>query len=181
MIDDVPYNHCVYYFPGLSFHPDPDLSLDALHLSGPSYHTSGEEGVTLVVVHLLQSTAAAAADVPDEKVLACCWVSHCIFHPGALPSCMISRIGRVWSVKFTRFIQHGFKHVLRSFLPLFLLFWCPLSLSFIPWCPLLRTILLPLIVSVTRLILYYHCHLIRGISIIRSFFSSSSSEVIAPG
>src|SRR3954463_3489701 len=71
MIDDVPCNHCVHYFRGLYFHPDPDLSLDALHLSGPSYHTSGEEGVTLDAVHFPQSTAAAAADVPYGEVLAC--------------------------------------------------------------------------------------------------------------
>ena len=71
MIDDVPCNHCVHYFLGSSFHPDPDLSLDALHLSGPSYHTSGEEVVTLVAVHLLQSTVADAADVPGEALPAC--------------------------------------------------------------------------------------------------------------
>ena len=65
MIDDVPCNHCVHYFLGSSFHPDPDLSLDALHLSGPSYHTSGEEAVTSVAMHLLQSTVADAADVLD--------------------------------------------------------------------------------------------------------------------
>ena len=82
MIDDVPYNHYVHYFRGLSFHPDPDLSLDALHLSGPNYHTSGEEVATLTAVHLPQSTAAAVADVPDEKVLACA--------PGS-PLCFSSR------------------------------------------------------------------------------------------
>src|SRR3954470_12261829 len=114
-----------------------------------------------------------------RRCLHACRVPHCVFHPGALPSCMISGLGRVWSVKLTRLIQHGFKRVLQPFLPLLLLFWCPLSLPFIPWCPLLRTILLPLIVSVTRLILHYCCHLIGGISIIRYFFSSSSSELIA--
>src|SRR4051812_26429567 len=71
MIDDVLCNCCVHYFLGLSFHPDPGLSLDALRLSGPSFHTSGEEAVTLVVVHLLQSTVADAADVPGGALLAC--------------------------------------------------------------------------------------------------------------
>src|SRR4051812_3381029 len=71
MIDDVPCNHCVHYFLGSSFHPDPDLSLDALHISGLSYHTSGEEVVTLVAVHLLQSIVADAADVPGGMLLAC--------------------------------------------------------------------------------------------------------------
>ena len=71
MIDDVSCNHCVHYFLGSSFHPDPDLSLDAPHLSGPSFHTSGEEVVTLVAVHLLQSTLADAADVPGETLHVC--------------------------------------------------------------------------------------------------------------
>ena len=107
----------------------------------------------------------------EGRCLHACGVTHCIFHPGALPSCMINRLGRVWSVKLTRLIQHGLKRVLRPFLPLLLLFWRPLSLSLIPWCPLLRTIFLPLTVSVTRLILYYRCHLIGGVSVIRSFLS----------
>src|SRR4051812_18758015 len=98
----------------------------------------------------------------------------CIFHPGAFSGCVICRLGWVWSVKLTRLIQHGFKRVLRPLLPLLLMFWCPLSLPFIPWCPLLRTILLPLTVSVTQLILHYRCHLIGCISVIRSFLSSST-------
>ena len=69
MIDDAPYNHYVRCFRGLSFNHDLDLSLDALHLSGPSYHTSGEEGVTSVAMHLLQSIVADAADVPGEVLL----------------------------------------------------------------------------------------------------------------
>src|SRR4051812_42631281 len=69
MIDDVLCNHCVHCFLGLSFHPDLGLSLDAPHLSGPSFHTSGEEGVTSVAVHLLKSIVADAADVPGEVLL----------------------------------------------------------------------------------------------------------------
>src|SRR4051812_41644518 len=108
MIDGVPCNHCARYFRGLSFHLDPDLSIYALHLSGPSYHTSGEEEVTLTDVHLLKSTVAVTADVPDEEVPAHLRVPHCIFHLGLLPSSMIGGLGRVWSVKLTRLIQHGF-------------------------------------------------------------------------
>lgn len=62
MIDDAPCNHYVRCFRGLSFHPDLDLSLDALHLSGPSYHISAEVVVTLTVAHFLQLAVAAAAD-----------------------------------------------------------------------------------------------------------------------
>src|SRR3954464_7263398 len=87
-------------------------------------------------------------------------VPHCVFHPSTLPSCMISRLGRIWSMELTRLIQHGLKRVFWSFLPLLLLFWHPLSLPFVPWHPLLRTIFLPLTVSLTRLILHYCCHLI---------------------
>src|SRR3954467_12869470 len=97
-------------------------------------------------------------------------VPHCVFHPSTLPSHMISRLGWIWSMELTRLIQHGLKHVFRPFLALLLLFWCPLSLPFIPRCPLARTIFLSLTVSVNRLILYYCCHLIGSISVIRSFF-----------
>ena len=71
MIDDAPYNHYVRCYRGLSFHPDLDLSLDALHPSGPSYHTSEEVVVTLTAAHLLRLATAAAADALDEEALAC--------------------------------------------------------------------------------------------------------------
>ena len=71
MTDDVLCNHCVHYFLDLSFHLDLGLSLDAPHLSGPSFHTSGEETVTSVAVHLLQSTVADVADVPGEALPVC--------------------------------------------------------------------------------------------------------------
>src|SRR4051812_39437641 len=97
-------------------------------------------------------------------------VPHCIFHPSTLTSCMISRLGWFWSVELTRLIQHGFKCVLRPFVLLLLLFWRPLSSPFIPRRPLLRTILLSLTVSMTRLILYHRCHLIGSISVIWPLF-----------
>ena len=180
MINDPPCNHYVHYFRGFPFHPDFYLLLDVLRLSGPNYHFLEEVGVTLTVAHLLRLTVAAAVDALDEEVLACSSGPHCVFHPSTLPSRMISQLGRIWSMELTRLIQHGLKRVFRPFLPLLLLFWCPLSLPFIPWCPLLRAILLPLTASVIRLILHYHCHLIGGISVIRSFHSSSSSELITP-
>src|SRR3954469_2531505 len=107
-------------------------------------------------------------------------ISHCIFHPSTLTSCMISRLGLIWSVELTRLIQHGFKCVLRPFLPLLLLFWCPLPFPFIPRRPLLRTILLSLTISVVWLILYHRCHLIGSISVIWPLLPSSTSELVAP-